>query len=79
MYLEYRSLDLPRGHNSQLVSSLGTDVNVPAGHDEQELASTNVYTVAKSPTAKVWVLDVNVVLASHTFAPPTFDSSETLN
>jgi len=38
-------LDLPLGHNSQLVSSLGTDVRddtiVPAGHEEQELASEN--------------------------------------
>ena len=39
------ALHLPRGHNSQLVSSLETDVrddtNVPTGHGEQESASAN--------------------------------------
>ena len=38
-------LDLPLGHNSQLVSSLRTDVRadtiVPVGHGEQEVASEN--------------------------------------
>ena len=38
-------LDLPLGHNSQLVSSLRTEVRddtiVPAGHGEQEVASEN--------------------------------------
>ena len=60
------ALDLPLGHNSQLVSSLRTNVRddtiVPAGHGEQEVAESNGSSF-KNGSAMYWLTGQHPYLA----------------